>query len=212
MFVFGHTGITLGAAVLINGYLRKNQTRSENRKSSSQTLSSNNVAPFKNNNPAGLSSWLLSFANRFDTRILLIGSLLPDILDKPIGQYIFKDIFHNGRIFGHTLLFSLILIAGGIYYYRHYKKNWLVTLSFGTFIHLILDEMWLNLETLFWPLYGFQFKSIYSEHYVQGLFYALFNEPSVFIPEIIGILLIICFLWALMSQKKLLYMILRGRI
>nr|WP_292468287.1 metal-dependent hydrolase [Methanolobus sp.] len=38
-------------------------------------------------------------------RYVAFGSLLPDIIDKPIGRFLFADSIANGRIFAHTLVF-----------------------------------------------------------------------------------------------------------
>ena len=86
MLIFGHAGITLGAAVIVSSvaYNRKSQDVE------------------KRSNLSSLPAYL-------DIRLLLIGSLLPDIIDKPVGQLIFRETFSNGRIFSHTLLFLLRL-------------------------------------------------------------------------------------------------------
>ncbi|MBA7692845.1 hypothetical protein ES703_101414 [subsurface metagenome] len=81
MLIFGHVGITLGAAVFLNGALTK-----------SYSLCA-----------GGRASGLASLGNRIDIRLLLLGSLLPDIIDKPIGQFFFRDTFSNGRIFCHPI-------------------------------------------------------------------------------------------------------------
>ena len=49
-----------------------------------------------------------------DYRAVLVGSILPDIIDKPIGAYLFRSTFHNSRIFAHTLLFSVLLMLMGV--------------------------------------------------------------------------------------------------
>ena len=45
-----------------------------------------------------------------DYRLVILGSLLPDIIDKPIGYIIFQKYYENGWIYGHSLLFSLVLL------------------------------------------------------------------------------------------------------
>jgi len=49
-----------------------------------------------------------------DPKYLVIGALLPDLVDKPLGRVIFSSTLANGRIIGHTLLFSLILLLIGL--------------------------------------------------------------------------------------------------
>ena len=101
-----------------------------------------------------LDTRLKSLGQHIDIRILLIGSLLPDIIDKPLGYLIFPETLANGRIFCHTFLFLFLVIAIGLYFHRKVKSNWLLVLSFGTFTHLVFDQIWLAPHTLFWPLYG----------------------------------------------------------
>jgi len=45
----------------------------------------------------------------FDLRLWVLGGLLPDIIDKPVG-FLF---FNNGRIFSHSLVFFLLLLGAG---------------------------------------------------------------------------------------------------
>lgn len=94
MLIFGHIGITLGIAWLVESRLKI----------------------------------------KMDYKLIIIGSLLPDIIDKPVGMIILP--LHNGRIFGHTLLFILILLLIGL----KYRKS--LFLSFASFLHLIEDEIW----------------------------------------------------------------------
>jgi hypothetical protein len=52
---------------------------------------------------------------RMDYRLVVIGSLLPDLIDKPIGRILFQNRFESGRVFAHTLAFVLVLISIGLY-------------------------------------------------------------------------------------------------
>ena len=88
---------------------------------------------------------------KIDYRLIFIGSLLPDIIDKPVGMILL--LLENCRVFGHTLLFILILLLIGF----KYRKS--LFLSFASFFHLIEDEMWNEPQTLFWPLLGFEFPA-----------------------------------------------------
>ena len=51
---------------------------------------------------------------KIDYKLIIIGSLLPDIIDKPVGMILLP--LENGRVFGHTLLFVLILLLIGLKY------------------------------------------------------------------------------------------------
>lgn len=57
---------------------------------------------------------------KMDYKLIIIGSLLPDIIDKPAGMILLP--LENGRVFGHTLLFILLLLIIGL----KYRKSSLV--------------------------------------------------------------------------------------
>ena len=213
MLIFGHIGITLGAAVLLNGALTKSHTflTGMDELRGQSTLSPEK--PSHQNRSSGTSSWLASLADHIDIRLLLIGSLLPDIIDKPIGRFFFAETFSNGRIFCHTLLFLTLLILGGLYLYWRHSKTWLLILSFGTFVHLILDGMWLKPQTLLWPLYGLQFeKGGCLKSWLRGMFYAFLDNPIMGVPEIAGAGIAIWFIWLLVHRGKLYAFIRNGQV
>jgi inner membrane protein len=179
MFVFAHAGITLGAAALVAGALDRRQV-----------------------SPNEKISWFTSLSRRVDIRVLLVGSLLPDIIDKPVGQYFFRETFSNGRIFSHTLLFLIVLAGIGFYLFKRHRQVWMLTLAAGTFAHLLMDEMWLFPETLFWPLLGFTFTPADLTEWFSNIFQALFREAHIFIPELVGLAVLLWFGLSLAFRKK----------
>ena len=128
-----------------------------------------------------------------DLKYLAIGALLPDLIDKPIGMVIFSYILANGRIIGHTLLFSISILIIGLYFYDKRMDIRIFSIASGTFFHLMEDQMWGDPRTLFWPLFGWSFPKDSIDR--SGLEYllALFNESfhpqfsESYIPEILGI-------------------------
>jgi len=80
---------------------------------------------------------------------LALGSMLPDIIDKPLGLLAFGTA-EQGRTFGHTLLFLIVLATLAVYL----KNLRLASVSFGVLAHLVLDSMWKSPAILFWPLLG----------------------------------------------------------
>jgi len=129
-----------------------------------------------------------------DYRFVLVGAILPDLIDKPIGDYIFYSIFQNGRIFGHTLLFVVVLTIVGALVTKKYKTNIVELLALGSMFHLAEDQMWLTPGTLFWPLFGLEFPKFNLEDYAGYIWYVLFHEPSAYVPEIIGVAIIAGFI------------------
>ncbi len=180
MLILGHAGITLGSAALLNGIFSEVYAR---RRKVNQPL-----APRRR--PDG---WFVSLARRADIRFLLLGSLLPDIIDKPAGQVLFRGTFSNGRIFSHTLVFFILITLAGVYLSRRHGKSWLLAGAFGVFTHLVFDQIWELPETFFWPLYGFSFARVDLTGWTGSVFYALLHSPEVYVPEIIGGIILLIF-------------------
>jgi hypothetical protein len=66
----------------------------------------------------GLGIFLPRLKTIIDPKYLVIGALLPDLIDKPLGRVIFASTIANGRIIGHTLLFALLIFLMGLYLYE----------------------------------------------------------------------------------------------
>ena len=135
---------------------------------------------------------------KIDYRIVLLGSLLPDIIDKPLGMIVLP--LHNGRVLAHTLLFTIVLLAMAS------KSKSYSVLSIAVFFHLIEDEMWLEPETLLFPLYGrfpekefasfSEYLSRIAEEYTPSL-------SRTFIFEIVGLFIIVLFVMKKMRERSL---------
>lgn len=205
MLIFGHTGITLGTTVLLNETLVKRHTvLTRANELRERPKASRIIHSYQNDASRGIVLWLTSLANRIDIRLLLVGSLLPDIIDKPVGLFFFAETLGSGRVFCHTLLFLILINLPGLYLYWTRNKNWLSVLSFGTFTHLILDEMWLTPQTLLWPLYGFSFQKMGHHYWMQDI--------VVYICELVGGVIVICFVWVLVRRGKLYAFLRKGQV
>lgn len=212
MLIFGHVGITIGAALTLSSLQNflpsANTTQNEEEKplsSLSTEVRTHNCFPINN-------SSFMSLVKRIDIRLLLVGSLLPDIIDKPIGQLLFKESLSNGRIFSHTLLFLILITFWGFFFYRHYGKTWFLFLSFGAFMHLILDQMWRTPGTLLWPILGLKFERIDLTGWIEGMWHGLLTDPAIYIPELIGLFVLIWFLWMLLHMRTFYAFVRYGRI
>jgi hypothetical protein len=138
-----------------------------------------------------------------DYRVVLIGSILPDIIDKPIGAGLFRSTFHNSRIFGHTLLFSVLLILIGSYLLYKRGRNNILILGACSAIHLILDSMWLYPAILFWPYYGWKFPARPEGNWVRSDILRLITDPSYYLPELIGFIIIAFYFTRLIRNKQI---------
>jgi membrane-bound metal-dependent hydrolase YbcI (DUF457 family) len=130
----------------------------------------------------GMALFAANFVKRLDLAFVALGSLLPDIIDKPLGAVVFGTPA-MGRTFAHTLLFLLLIATFAAYA----KDIRLMSLSGGVLSHLILDSMWNSPVILLWPLLGsFPLAAHvgmmgYFEMLIMGL-----RSPAVFLPECFG--------------------------
>jgi len=203
MLVFGHTGITLGAAALLSSALGSGRFSKETEnKARNPSSYSSQVVQTPNDFPSHKAAWFTLLVSYVDIRFLLVGSLLPDFIDKPIGILFLRETFSNGRIFCHTLLFLILVTVAGLYFYRRHNKTWLLTFSFGTLTHLIFDQMWRIPQTLLWPLLGLAFERVDISNWIPNIFYALTTDPAVYIPELVGAVILIWFVLVLVRRRQ----------
>ena len=131
---------------------------------------------------AGVSSLAAYLMKRrihnIDYRYVALGSMLSDIIDKPLGLIILKDVLYNGRLIGHTLLFAFALTV--ISFTKNSMK--LKMLSLGIWLHLLFDAMFLYPKTLLWPVFG-NFRSL---DYHPNFILQLVSNPLAYVPEAVG--------------------------
>ncbi|MFX0025208.1 MAG: metal-dependent hydrolase [Candidatus Hermodarchaeota archaeon] len=118
---------------------------------------------------------------QFNRFALIIGSLIPDILDKAL---MFLGI-SSGRSYSHTLLFSVV---SSVLVFLIIKRSKAISISFfiGNLLHLLLD---LPDIPLFFPFISYDF--IYIEDPFGFWFYKLLNDPFTYISEIAGLVILI---------------------
>ena len=189
MLIFAHTGITLGAAAIVAGAVK------------------NHSIPLRNQ-----TSWFVTLSGYLDIRLLLIGSLLPDIIDKPLGLLFLRDSLSSGRIYAHTLLFFFLIAAAGLLLYKLRHRTWMLVLAAGTFTHLVLDEMWTTPKTLFWPLLGLEFDRIKAAAWLSNILEVLRTYPEVYIPEILGFTILTWFGLLLIFRKQVQDFLKQGKL
>lgn len=126
-----------------------------------------------------------------DYRVLLVGAVLPDLVDKPIGYVLMSSSFNNGRLFAHSLLFLAGLTLAGLLADGRARPV-LLTLALGTAIHLALDYMWLLPTILLWPLLGWRLPSLPGGTW-GDVWLVLQRDPAIYLPEVIGALVLFYF-------------------
>jgi len=196
MLLLGHIVISLGSALIINRLIKPYQHDSYLQKQEMAVISHVNNTREKHEKIPALGL--------FDIICITIGSILPDIIDKPVGHYLFSDLFgNNGRIFSHTLLFACIILMTGLFLYYSKKRLWPIAISFGVFMHLVLDSMWRYPRTLFWPFFGLDFPRSSAEGpWLLRMIYKLLSSPSAYLTEILGLIILVIFFVAIIQSKR----------
>lgn len=97
--------------------------------------------------------------DRMDLRLLIAGAVLPDVIDTPLGLLAFGT-FGGVRLFTHTILFASVVMAAVVLATRRGRprKRWM-PLAIGILTHLVLDGMWADPETLWWPFLSLDFAT-----------------------------------------------------
>jgi len=132
--------------------------------------------------------------DRMDLRMLLVGALLPDLVDTPIGL-VFYSSLHTVRLLTHGLLLAAAVMAAVVLYTRRGRprKMWM-PLAIGLLFHLLLDAMWLDPGTLWWPLFGWGFSAAGPET-ASGYLSSVLGDWRVWLGDAAG-LVYLGYLWS----------------
>jgi membrane-bound metal-dependent hydrolase YbcI (DUF457 family) len=99
--------------------------------------------------PAGtalVATWLVFRDPAIDHRVVVLGALLPDLVDAPFGG---ARLLHSLAASAALLVVVMVATRGR----RHARRRWLF-LPVGTFLHLVFDAMWTRTHTFWWPAFG----------------------------------------------------------
>jgi len=145
---------------------------------------------------------------RIDYRYVVLGALIPDIIDKLIGRIIFPYSIASGRLIAHALIFSLLFSLAAFYYFKRYGENRYLPMSGAFFLHLLEDRMWMNPEIFFWPFLGWKFHPGTPPDYWLDYFMIMAKNSFTpdfsltFISEVLGLGIIVIYIMALVLKRK----------
>jgi hypothetical protein len=128
---------------------------------------------------AGLSValvWSVFRDPRLDYRLVVVGSLLPDVVDGLAGG---ARVLHSVTA-SVVLLVVVMLATQG----RRPLRRRLLAVPIGTFAHLVLDGVWTRTKVFWWPFFGTSF---------EGAALPSFDRPIVLLVlmEVVGLLVLI---------------------
>ncbi len=99
--------------------------------------------------------WVVFHDPAIDYRVVLLGALLPDLVDAVFGGARLA-LGDPGGIPGHTLAFSVVLLVVVMLATRGRRaarRRW-IFLPVGSLLHLVLDGMWTRTDIFWWPAFG----------------------------------------------------------
>lgn len=220
MLFFAHLGITLAAAEILAVACDRNRQAAraaEVDPPNSADSPGEQAVQYVGRVPrfstfVGAETAALALAKRVDCRVLLLGAVLPDLIDKPLGVFILGSVFSYGRIFAHTIVFAVALSAFAGYLFVVKRKTWPLALAGGSVMHLVLDQMWLAPTVLFWPLFGWSFPRHDTSFWLLQVLSNLIGSPRGYLPEIIGVAILLQFLAIVARKGQLEAFVRRGQI
>lgn len=165
----------------------------------------------------GASLWLFRWIfkdPKVDVRFLLVGAVLPDLVDMPIGTILVADRFSTGELWAHSLIAPTLYMAIVLMATRRGRRRraWMAV-GVGWLFHLLLDGMWLSEDVFLWPFFGWEVPSGSSPYWSLAWERAM-SDPWRWVLEALGVgyLVWLWFALGLGSRERRKSMIETGRL
>ena len=185
LFVFGHVGLTWGGSLLL--------------------IEAGRRLPLARRLP------LDQVASAVDYRLVIAGSMLPDVVDKPLGVFVLGDEVSSGRAFAHSLAFvSAIALASLLR--RGAARRLLAPVALGAAAHLVFDRMWREPRTLLWPLLGWRIERVDVSGWWRQMLEQLFADPYTYVSEVAGAAVVVALMAFLARRGRLRDFLSSGRM
>ena len=97
-----------------------------------------------------------------DYRLVALMAILPDVIDRSLYVFVIPGA-ESGRLFAHTLLFNLVLLAILVAIRRDLWIYGVLPL-----VHLLLDLRCLSGDQLFWPFCGPDLTNVHISDCLAG--------------------------------------------
>jgi len=138
----------------------------------------------------GGSLWLFRWLFRdpkVDVRFLILGAVVADLIDMPVGTLILGDRFTTGELWLHSLVVPSLYMAVVLLATRRgrQRRAWMA-LGVGWLFHLLLDGMWVNQEVFLWPFFGFEISPGEAPYWPLAWERAM-SDPWRWVKEVVGL-------------------------
>ena len=122
---------------------------------------------------------------RADLRWVIFFTLVADIVDKPLGLWVFKETINNGRVWFHSLAVNLLVTTVLVLAQKP------VVYALALWLHQFCDRMWMRPWVALWPLTGrFGYRDLPFEDWVYGIF-----NPYNVVSDVVGLVVLLAFAW-----------------
>jgi inner membrane protein len=149
---------------------------------------------------------------QIDYRVLIVASLLPDLIDKPLAKVLAGSYEYESRSFGHSLAFlgcvGLLMLIGWLWK----RSSWLVPVFIGVLFHDVLDVMWLHPGIFFWPLEGWQFPKPAHEAWQGYMHFGGYKIRILDLLDNISVLVILYFFMKMALGGRIFEFFRRGKL
>jgi inner membrane protein len=98
-----------------------------------------------------------TIAERIDYRLVALGSLLPDMVDRCVRAVSTRKWSRDQHLVGHTLLLNAPVVLAGITLAKQHRDARLLGMGAASLSHLLVDPVIRSPRTLLWPLLGVGF-------------------------------------------------------
>ncbi|MGB7861031.1 MAG: metal-dependent hydrolase [Acidimicrobiia bacterium] len=145
----------------------------------------------------GATLWLFRWIFRdpkVDVRFLLLGAILPDLVDLPLGTMFFASRYSTGELWFHSLLApTMYMVVVLVFTRRGRRRRAWMAVGIGWLFHLLLDGMWVNQNVFLWPFFGWEIPPGPMPFWSMAWERAL-ADPWRWVMEVVGLAYLI-WLW-----------------
>ena len=128
---------------------------------------------------------------RIDYRFILIGAVLPDLVDGVANAFWYEG--PSGRGAAHSLLTVVAVAAVVILGFKREARLAVFGIPVGWLLHLVGDGMWNSPRTFLWPAFGTGFSASPAEPYSWDLLTDPFAHVGAWGGEVAGALVLAWF-------------------
>jgi inner membrane protein len=139
---------------------------------------------------AALLTYVTLGRRRIDYRFVLLGAVLPDLVDVPLGAWLLEG---GDRYLGHTLLAATFVAVVVVITLRGERRLSVFGVAVGWLLHLVVDGMWRAPVIFLWPAFGAEFPTASQEPYDWDLLAHPADHLGTWAAELVGALVLAWF-------------------